>query len=390
MTDRCPACKSSDIESFFKRSDVPVHQNLLMPTMESAISIPRGILNLHFCRGCGFIFNEQFDAAKLQYGGEYENNQACSPYFNGYLDGLIQDIHNSGNAVNCNIVEIGCGNGLFLKKLVGGPDTGNRGVGFDLSYSGPDTDLDGRLEFRRNYFSPEDIDFSPDIIICRHVIEHVCEPLEMLIRLKDALAKCPGARLFFETPCVEWILSNTVIWDFFYEHCSYFSDTSIRSIFASAGFEVARLERVFNGQYMWLEISNLNSGRQTTERKGAGNIPDLSEKFKDTESRIIERLKHDIDRLRNAGNVAVWGAGAKGATLVNIVDPGRELISCVIDINPKKNGHYIPGSGHKIVGYKEAWAMGVNSAILMNPNYLDENTAFLKKDEINISLHELV
>lgn len=390
MSDRCPVCKSSDIESFLQRSDVPVHQNLLMPTMESAISIPRGILNLYFCRDCGFIFNEQFDASNLRYGGDYENNQACSPYFNNYLDGLIQDILQPGHAGNRNIIEIGCGNGLFLKKLVGGSDAGARGIGFDLSYSGPDTDLDGRLEFRRSYFSPEGFDLPADIIICRHVIEHIHEPLEFMLRLKKALIKSPDARLFFETPCVEWILANTVIWDFFYEHCSYFSDTSIKSLFDSAGFEVAQLKRVFNGQYMWVEVVNLNSGRRRPERKGAGNIPGLSGIFGESEKRIIERLKSDIGMLRNSGSVAVWGAGAKGATLVNIVDPRRELISCVIDINPKKNGHYIPGSGHKIVGYEEAGAMGVNSAILMNPNYRDENTAFLKKDGINISLHELV
>ena len=71
--------------------------------------------------------------------------------------------------------------------------------------------------------------------------------------------------------------------------------------------------------------------------------------------------------------MAIWGAAAKGATFLNLIDPEALSIDCVIDINPKKRGKYIPGTGHEIIGIDQIKSRGVKAAINMNPNYANEN-----------------
>ena len=165
----CPVCNSNSLRDFLFRERVPVHQNLLMRDQEAAINIPRGDLDLVACEDCGFIFNRAFDPRKIMYGEDYENTQACSRSFNEYLDGLVRHMIEEQNVRDCHVVEVGCGNGLFLRKLVAYEGAGNRGHGFDPSYRGAESELDGRLKFSTRYYDSECADVPADVIVCRHV-----------------------------------------------------------------------------------------------------------------------------------------------------------------------------------------------------------------------------
>src|SRR5207237_175358 len=114
-----------------------------------------------------------------------------------------------------------------IERLVNA-DSGNRGFGFDPTYVGPLTRLNGRLKFDRRFYGPECQDVVPDAVVCRHVIEHVADPAALVGSVRGALQHVARARVYFETPCVEWILRKQVVWDFFYEHCSLFSPNSFR------------------------------------------------------------------------------------------------------------------------------------------------------------------
>lgn len=148
----CPVCESAQLRPFLQRSQVPVHQNLVVNSQEGARTVTRGELDLVICEDCGFVFNQAFDLSRLSYGEDYDNTQSCSAYFDAYLDGLVQDMVERQGVRNCTIVEVGCGKGHFLKKLVSYPGANNIGYGFDPSYVGPLTDLDGRLQFRTCYY----------------------------------------------------------------------------------------------------------------------------------------------------------------------------------------------------------------------------------------------
>ncbi len=145
----CPICNSKNLFKFLERRNVPVHQNLLMDSKKEAIEIQRGDLKLFVCNECGFIFNQSFDFTKLNYGKNYDNTQDISSYFNSHTSKLASELVEEKGIKNSVIVEIGCGKGSFLKKLVLNKNWNNTGFGFDPSYVGKKSQLNGRLNFEK-------------------------------------------------------------------------------------------------------------------------------------------------------------------------------------------------------------------------------------------------
>ena len=65
-------------------------------------------------------------------------------------------------------------------------------------------------------------------------------------------------------------------------------------------------------------------------------------------------------------------AGAKAVTYLNIVDPDGSAISHVIDVNPRKVGRFIGGSGQEILEPSAVRELRPDVIVLMNPIYREE------------------
>jgi hypothetical protein len=277
---------------------------------------------------------------------------------------------------------VGCGQGVFLRKLLA-LDRENTAIGFDPSYVGPETEMDGRLTFVPRFYGAAPAAATAEVAVCRHLIEHVPDPLTFVRSLGDALASS-AARVFLETPCVLWILENEVVCDFFYEHCSLFSASSLAALLARAGFSVADARHVFGGQYLWLE------GRREGNGHGAapepGRTPEAARLYGEREAAKIDLWRHRLADLALSGPTALWGAAAKGVTLANLIDPECRTIDCVIDVNPRKQGRFLPGTGHPIVGPDRIGPRGLRSAVLTNSLYLAEIEALLAERSLSLDL----
>jgi SAM-dependent methyltransferase len=365
-----------------ERPGVPVHQHILYDTPDAARNAVRGHLRIVACLTCGFVFNASFDLSLMSYGESYENDQTHSPAFSAHVDQLAKRLLNEDRVYNSRVVEVGCGNGKFLKALVQASTSGNVGWGFDPSYRGPDSDLDGRLQFIRSFYSAEHASLSPDVVVCRHVIEHVPDPMTLLSHIAAASS---GARVFLETPDVAWILRNNVIWDFFYEHCAYFSRRSVEAAFQRTGFVDASISTVFGGQYLWVEATSRSRSAQDW-RANPGDIATLVKDYVSNESVVRTRWNSTINTLSKAGTIAIWGAGAKGVTFASLFDPDASLFSAVVDLNPVKQGRFLAGSGHAIVAPSELKGRKAKSIILMNPNYREEVEQRLVSESIDARL----
>jgi hypothetical protein len=226
------------------------------------------------------------------------------------------------------------------------------------------------MAVERRFYS-EDHNVVADAVICRHVIEHVPYPLTLLRTIRKNVARTPGATVYFETPCLEWILSRRVVWDLFYEHCALFTARSLRFAFESSGFQVKTVKSLFGDQYLWIEAV-VNDASDDTPAGGDPQVRTLAFEFADAEADLVRKWRTRVEHLAALGPVTVWGAGAKGVTFVNLIDPHALLIDCVTDLNPNKQGHFVPGSGHSIVNYTDLDRRRVRFALLMNSNYGDE------------------
>src|SRR5207244_6524802 len=115
--------------------------------------------------------------------------------------------------------------------------------------------------------------------------------------------------------------------------------------------------------------------------KNLGSVVAQAQSVARAETKLKEDWSRKIAELAAKDKVALWGAGAKGVTFANLIDGSRQLIDCVVDLNPLKQGHYVPGTGHPIVSYQDLTARGVSTAILMNANYRGDNLAFLRQSQ---------
>ena len=193
------------------------------------------------------------------------------------------------------------------------------------------------------------------LLVCRHVIEHIQDPFEFLKDIHSCVEL--DTLVFFETPRLEWILQNRAFYDFFYEHCNYFTEQSIRILFARAGFEILDITKAFGEQYQLIFAKPY----KIASKKDF--IFNHNDKFKDFKS------------------VAIWGAGAKGVTMASILDN----VVCVIDINPKKQNCFIPASTLEILSPENAFKKHrIDCVLVMNPNYLEEVKKVVRDKEVVI------
>lgn len=390
----CPVCRCPRPVEFLGRSRVPVHQNLLLASPRAARDLARGELTMLACPQCGFAHNASFDESLLNYGSEYDNTQTHSSAFARYVAGLVTSLVEERGVRGRRIVEVGCGKGAFLTRLVEHAAADNLGFGFDPTYLGPDVALDGRLRFQRSYYDPARGP-AADVMICRHVIEHVADPLSLLRSMHAGLRNSADGRVFVETPCLEWILRREVVWDFFYEHCSLFTAASLAEALRRAGFVDVRVGHVFDGQYLWAEgraasITAPAPAHPAAEPPTGAELVALARRFHDREQEQLRAWRRRLRMLRECAPVAVWGAGAKGVTFCNLIDPACEAIACVVDVNPAKQGNFIAGTGHPIIGPRHLEAAQVATALVLNPNYKGEIERLLARDHLSVAMIDLL
>lgn len=372
--ENCPVCDARRTECFLRRRSVPAHQNMLFTSAAAARAITRGDLEMRACPACGFVFNAAFDPTRVDYGPAYENSQDRSPAFNAHLDERVDHLVRA-RGVRCGrVVEVGCGKGVFLRKLLAHPLNNSDAVGFDPAFTGAPEPANERIRFVTDFYGPETA-VPADAVVCRHVIEHVPEPLDLLRTVRAGVGRSGSTRVFFETPCVEWILRGRVMWDFFYEHCSIFTTHSLALALSRAGFEPTGVEHVFGGQYLWAEGTSATSG-STVSGDGA-EIAELAAAFGDAEREQIASWQALIAELGAHGPLYAWGAGAKGVTFCNLADTDATRLAGVVDVNPAKQGKYLPGTGHAIVAPQSAIA--AHAVFVFNPNYVTEVADILNR-----------
>jgi SAM-dependent methyltransferase len=374
---------------------MPVYVNFLHRTRVEAADCPRGDIILVACRDCGFISNAAFDPDRLVYGEGYENSLHCTETFQAYaeslVDRLIQDFRLNGKTM----VEIGCGSGEFLNLLCERGD--NRGVGFDPSHMGPAEGqaLSEKIRIIRDVFSAASLDVEPDFVCCRHTLEHIQDPFELLRPLRRSLMGRPDTPVFFEVPNGAYTLRHCFIWDIIYEHPTYFTDQSLQRVFECAGFNVKRTYESFGGQFLCIEAfcsANEIAPEKVSMRSRKGRDPSLANDLKTFESgreAYVSGWKREFEKLETKNRtVVLWGAGSKGITFLNMLDQ-RGFVDYVVDINPKKNGMFVAGTGQMIVSPERLGEVEPDIVIIANPIYRDEIETMVRGLGVNTALLSL-
>lgn len=326
----------------YQQAGLPIFQNRMYDTCEEAIASKTGDMRLIEDQRTGLVRNAAFDASVMIYDTSYQNEQGLSPAFKKHLDEVATIIvEHMGRR---ELVEVGCGKGLFLGLL------GDKGVditGFDPAYEGSDPRI------RQEYFQPGS-GMKAKGLILRHVLEHIPDPVSFLKDLRKANGG--SGLIYIEVPCFDWILQNKAWFDIFYEHVNYFRLSDFGRIFG----RVLTSGRIFGGQYLYV-VADLESVRDP--------VIDETDRVRMPDNFGAAMSDQTFDE-----NAAVWGGASKGVIFSLLRLRNGTPVKTVIDINPAKQGKYLPLTGIKVQSPDEALKdLPAGSTIyVMNRNYLEE------------------
>lgn len=374
----CPSCGASGARVIHRVASVPVHSCVLLDSAAAARAFPKRDLELAFCNGCGFLFNHLFDQAAMAYSTNFEESQHFSPTFSSFARKLAGDIDEKCALAGKQVLEIGCGKGEFLQELCS--IAGANGIGIDPAYRADE----GRggaanVRFIVDHYGPAYRGLAADVILCRHTLEHIAAAGAFIGSIREAIGDREDIWVVFETPDAMRVLAEGAFWDIYYEHCSYFSAGTHARLFRRQRFDVTDVSLVYDGQYI---VQYARPTAHTTEpRLAAERDLDAMRGLAATFPVRVRNVQMTWrDRVRSAARggrrVALWGGGSKAVSFLTTLGLADE-IAAVVDVNPYKQGKFVPGTGHEVIAPRELTHVRPDLVVLMNPIYVPEVKADL-------------
>jgi SAM-dependent methyltransferase len=195
---------------------------------------------------------------------------------------------------------------------------------------------------------------SADLLLGNNVLAHVPDLNDFVAGMKVLLK--PGGVITMEFPHLMSLMAGNQ-WDTIYhEHFSYFSFLTVSRVFAAHGlrlFDVQELPthggslRIFGAHADDPGKPETDAARELREREREAGLESLDTYLgygRRVEADKRQILSFLIDLKQQGLRVVGYGAPAKGNTLLNYCGVRQDFIDYTCDLNPHKQGHFLPGS----------------------------------------------
>jgi 2-polyprenyl-3-methyl-5-hydroxy-6-metoxy-1,4-benzoquinol methylase len=314
----CRVCGSGTFNTIFKTDKCPKysHKYLAAPSNDTVT------LEVLRCQECGLLQLSQ-DFPDDEYSSDYQRNISCSKSAVEHVDALADILvkHKVSN-----LMEIGCGNGLFLSAMK------NRGVttvGFEPSVAACKAAQANGLNVHNIFFdeqTPQEFK-GYDSFALRFVLEHLSKPIETL---KNIASRCnDGAIGLIEVPNAEKQIRNKKWFEFFREHTMYFTPRTLLTAINVAGFKMVEFHVTMHDEFLSIIVQK---------------APPIDYEWQE------EEMKKQLLSLIEPGKRTwAWGASGEGVTLLCEAGITQQQIEFLVDSDKNKWGLYTSGSGIKIV-----------------------------------------
>lgn len=370
----CPSCYRGKGADFFVSRRVPVDVGSTLASETDALAAPLADIILAHCHRCGLTWNRTFNSSQIAFKPGYDAGLHHSPLVQSFVNGMVDRLIGRFDLRGKKILEIGCGDGYFLKRLC--ERGGNSGTGIDPTV--PRVGIEqaglGRVQFIRDFYSKRYSGLPCDFICCQSVLEDIPSPLAFLTNVRDIIGK-QALAAYFEVFNAGRAFEQQETWSIHYEQCNYFSLETFRDLCRRSGFEVLDAGACpGNDQYIFVEAKASNGRPALPDEPPIGQelLPPMLSNFAARHTASIEKWRNTLSECRlRAQKVVLWGSGGKGVSFLNALG-SNSRIRYVVDINPSRHGRYVPRSAQQIVPPAFLIEYRPDVVILSNPAYESE------------------
>jgi SAM-dependent methyltransferase len=369
----CPVCGSHDFFCFFHLENYPVSVGILYETQAEALKSPCGDINLNFCNTCSYIGNWSYRPELLRFDQRYDVTLHHSPVYQQFITSLVDRLINTYGIKHKNIIDIGCGNGKFLQEIC--ERGGNCGIGIDPSAPWEiHGHCAGDIKLIQDFYSERYADLEADLVCCRHILELVADPKDLLGKIRQGVAQSPHTVTYLEVPHGAHTFKEGVIWNISYPNSGYFYPEALSTLAQQTAFEVLSLGPCFtDDQYLGIDLKPgaLGARPLSTLPQVEAHRQDIelfSQSYQDTFSFWQAKLRH----LEATGRkVSAWCAGTRAISFFSFLGI-RDAIPVVVDINPGRQGKFLPVTGQKVVAPEFLKEFQPEVIIVTNKTFLQE------------------
>jgi 2-polyprenyl-3-methyl-5-hydroxy-6-metoxy-1,4-benzoquinol methylase len=358
MADNCRFCSSPLEYTFANLGMSPIANDYL-----SQVQVHRAEkfypLHTYVCEQCLLVQLEEFESPDHIFGdGDYA-------YFSSYSESWLRHAKDYTNLMvqrfgfnsSTQVIEIASNDGYLLQYF---HEKGIPVLGIEPAANTAKVAIEKGIPSIAKFFGVQTAKEllaegkQADLLIGNNVLAHVPDVNDFVAGISVILK--PNGILTIEFPHLLKLMQQNQYDTIYHEHFSYFSFLTVEKIFAAHSmtlFDVEELSthggslRIY-GKHAASEFPNVSRRVDQLKAKevsagldSLGTYVIFGEKVKENKRKLLSFLL----AAKAEGKIIVgYGAPAKGNTLLNYCGVNTDFIEYTVDINPHKQGLFLPGT----------------------------------------------
>jgi len=375
----CRACKSNNLYCYLPLGDHPAANAFVQP--ENADKPDQVFpLNTHVCLSCGLIQvpNQLPPDFFLEYVYLPSSSATMPQHFRTLARHLKDKFVTEPGQL---IIDIGCNDGLLLGAC---HDEGLETLGVDPATNIVSFARAKGLEVFNEYFTKDSAETilqrygQAQIIVTTNTFNHVDNLHDFMAGVEMLLS--PDGIFVIEVPQALACIRDNEFDTVYHEHVSVFSVASVQKLGQRFDLNLVDLEELpVHGGSMRLYLrrkgppspvvaASLQRERDAGlfERETYIAHAARVESIRDELMKLLHKLKEQGKRL------AGYGAPAKGNTLLNYFNIGRDLLDYLVDLNVLKQGRLSPGMRIPVLSPAAIGERSPDYLLILAWNFADE------------------
>lgn len=381
IKNKCRACEEEKLEKFLDLGKTPLADRFLSSAQLNQ-NEPYFPLEVAFCHNCSLVQILETVPPETLFCQEYPYYSSFSPALLKHARESVLDLIGLTKVDSKSlVVELASNDGYLLKNYVErgipvlGIDPADGPVKAAEKIGVPTLNTFFTLEIAQKLRAQGSC---ADIIHANNVLAHVADTNGFVEGIFQIL-KDDGVAVI-EVPYLKELIEHCEFDTMYHEHLCYFSVTSLDKLFRRHNLYLNELKKLsIHGGSLRLFVGKKEDVRNSVkeiiknEKNHRMDQFDYYEKFSTKVEELKKATKNLLQSLKKEGaKIAAYGAAAKGSTLINYMEIGKDLVSFVVDRNTYKHGKYMPGMHIPICDPADLLRAMPDYVLILAWNFADE------------------